>query len=289
MENNIEIWKKIEEYDNYEVSNMGNVRNIKTYRLLKKSIINNYCIVGLSKKNIEKKIFVHNLVAGAFLEKNNEVNNLIVHHINLITYDNNLNNLIYISQSDNMKHNYKINSKNRNLKNFDLSLFIDIPLNKNYMISKGGDIYSKYLKKFLSFRKDRDYHSVKLYNNGKYKSYFIHRLVANAFLNFDINSKLCINHIDGNKKNNKLENLEILSISQNVLHSYNNLNRKIYKRPIYCIDTENNKIFFNSITEASIKYKIDGSGITKCCKGIYNNIKGLKFYYQNEPLNTKSI
>ena len=67
---------------------------------------------------------------------------------------------------------------------------------------------------------------VSLYSgNGKYKTKRVHRLVAEAFLE-KIENKNQVNHKDGNRLNNNLDNLEWCNGSENILHSYRVLGRK---------------------------------------------------------------
>lgn len=64
----------------------------------------------------------------------------------------------------------------------------------------------------------KGYISYILYKNGIKKSYKGHRLTINAFVN-NINNKPQINHIDGNKLNNKLNNLEYNTQTENINHA----------------------------------------------------------------------
>lgn len=76
----IEIWKYIIDYPNYQVSNLGNVKNIKTNKILKPfSPVGEYLKVSLSKNGKAKQFFIHRLVATAFIPNPNnlpEVNHI---------------------------------------------------------------------------------------------------------------------------------------------------------------------------------------------------------------------
>ena len=86
----------------------------------------------------------------------------------------------------------------------------------DYLIYNDGKIYSKKTNKFLTpFKKSTGYYAVNLYNfNGEPKMFFVHRLVAEAFLE-NPNNYNNINHKDEDKSNNSLSNLEWCD------HSYN--------------------------------------------------------------------
>lgn len=102
-----------------------------------------------------------------------------------------------------------------------------------YVISRDGDIKSVerwiHLKSHSYIKKEQDiiqsinpsgYKQVKLYNNtGKTKSIVVHRLIAFTFLE-NPNEYKYINHIDGNKLNNNLSNLQWCTSSQNNTHAY---------------------------------------------------------------------
>ena len=66
---------------------------------------------------------------------------------------------------------------------------------------------------------DRGYHTAVLYNNGKPKSFRVHQLVAKAFIDNPFN-KPHVNHLDGVKSNNFVNNLEWVTISENQNHAF---------------------------------------------------------------------
>ena len=69
------------------------------------------------------------------------------------------------------------------------------------------------------------YPHVKLYKDGKAKYPNIHRLVALAFIE-NANPNLFVNHINGIKNDNNVNNLEWVTPSENQIHSYRTLNNK---------------------------------------------------------------
>lgn len=94
------------------------------------------------------------------------------------------------------------------------------------------------------------YEIVTLYNNCKSETKRVHRLVAEAFHSNKDNKK-CVNHKDGNKINNKLENLEWVTHSENLNHAYENKLRK-NGSSIILIDEKNNERKFRSEVNASL-------------------------------------
>ena len=93
----------------------------------------------------------------------------------------------------------------------------------NYYATDDGRIFSKRYKKYLKPNTNADgYHNIVLNkaDDGKVikKSYLIHRLIAHAFVHNPEN-KNYVNHIDGNKTNNHVSNLEWVTNSENKKHA----------------------------------------------------------------------
>lgn len=94
--------------------------------------------------------------------------------------------------------------------------------NYEYEVDKLGRIFrvGNDVEKAQSTNRD-GYKIVVLYKNNKSIAKTVHRLVALAFLPNPEN-KPCVNHIDGDKTNNVLENLEWVTYSENTIHSFKN-------------------------------------------------------------------
>lgn len=116
-----EIWKEIEEYPNYEVSNLGRVRTTKYYSNAQKKYYDRILVlkqktnrwgynhVGLSNKNGRKSKIIHRLVAQAFISNPN--NYLEINHKDGNKQNNCVDNLEWCNRSYNILHAYKIGLK----------------------------------------------------------------------------------------------------------------------------------------------------------------------------------
>lgn len=149
---------------------------------------------------------------------------------------------------------------------------------ENYEVSNLGQVKSlnynrtkgtKILKPGMD---TNGYLQVHLSKNGKHYAKSIHRLVAEAFIP-NIDNKPEVNHIDGNKQNNKVENLEWVTRRENNKHAYDTglLKPPVMKgeenpraRKVICTNTGE---IFNYIKEAAKKYNVIDSSISACCKG----------------------
>lgn len=108
-----------------------------------------------------------------------------------------------------------------------------IGFEKQYSISKSGIIVNKDTLEIKSHVKDSNtgYFKVQLWKSGKMKCFFVHRLIAIHFID-NPNNYRCVNHKNGIKTDNRIENLEWCSDKQNIRHSIDVLGKnKFSDRP----------------------------------------------------------
>lgn len=146
-----------------------------------------------------------------------------------------------------------------------------------YEVSDEGYVYStsRKLKGHLSMPDDGGYSRVVLRKGGVAKNFRVHRLVAIAFID-NPNNLPQVNHIDGNKKNNHLSNLEWCDCKENIEKSpyHQGLKKKVTAISRYT----NEKMEFNSMSEAET-LGFDRNQISRCCQLRLNSYKGYKWSY----------
>lgn len=161
----------------------------------------------------------------------------------------------------------------------------------SYYISNFGNIKhdNNFLKKCIH---SNGYEQVNIRIGNKYVTKLIHRLVAVAFIP-NPDNKPCVDHIDGNKRNNYVSNLRWVTPVENA----NNIitkkrsieNRKSHnEKKIVAISGEIN-VYFNSIIESSIILGVDRTSISKCLKGQRGKAGGYVFKYQEMVTYTEFI
>lgn len=92
--------------------------------------------------------------------------------------------------------------------------------NFNYYVDYEGNVYNSKGELLNQYYNIRDgYRIIDLYKDGKRIKKNVHRLVAETLIPNPDNLP-CVNHIDGNKQNNRVTNLEWVTYSENSLHSY---------------------------------------------------------------------
>lgn len=143
---------------------------------------------------------------------------------------------------------------------------------------RNGTIFTKYEKEKIKKQSNQSegYLEVTLtQSHAKGKRYKVHRLVARAHIhNPDPENKTCVNHIDHNRKNNRIENLEWCTQTENNRHSPKNMK-------VICVETGN---VYKSLTIAGIACNRSSSTISMSCNGKIKKGK-LNFKYYKDYIN----
>lgn len=96
-----------------------------------------------------------------------------------------------------------------------------------YKVSNYGNIISKTGRYRKPVKNNNGYWYLNLYKNGKYLSLRIHQIVALAFLEYNIGQRIMVvDHIDNNKDNNNLSNLQIINHRDNIYKDLKNKSSK---------------------------------------------------------------
>lgn len=147
-----------------------------------------------------------------------------------------------------------------------------------YQVSSHGRIYSLITFKVLKTRRSRNgYSLIDLHKDRKTTTFYIHRIVAQHFLSNPYNLPE-VNHIDEDKTNNHVGNLEWITCKDNCNHGTRNIRCNVRKQAVVCVETG---ITYESTREASRQTGIDQGGISKCCRNIshYNTAGGYHWSY----------
>ena len=161
--------------------------------------------------------------------------------------------------------------------------------NNNYMVSDNGQVKGVDSDYNKAVRDCKGYLTVDLYKNGKRSTRRVHILVAEAFIP-NPECKPEVNHRDGNKHNNRVDNLEWVTHKENCEHAWGTgLQRPSYGmlgksnpnagrkgRPFRVVET--NQVF-NTLKECEETIGCDNRHINDCLRGRQKSHRGYHFEY----------
>ncbi|OLS33355.1 NUMOD4 domain-containing protein [Bacillus sp. MRMR6] len=244
----IEIWREIKGFETfYEVSNFARIRRLEGFiidstgrkRRIQEKILkprktsNNRYMVELRKGNEGKCIYIHRLVADAFLP--NPGNKSLISHIDGYTGNNIVFNLKWATSSEISK--LKSHSEKYGGGKAPEILITEDEIWKNiqgyegyYQISNFGQVIGlervvigsrgskrQIKENLMHIKLKKGYSMVRLSKNGERQNKLVHKLVAEAFITNPEN-KPTVNHINNITNDNRVENLEWVTQKENIQH-----------------------------------------------------------------------
>lgn len=163
-------------------------------------------------------------------------------------------------------------------------LWVDVIGFDNYQVSSNGRVKKKecviintngksfrYKEKILKPDLVKGYHRYTFSDSNNQKRLLAHRLVAIHFIDNKYRKK-CVNHKNGDKLDNSIDNLEWCTYSENEMHSYDVLNKVNHNRKLSSKDVEdilNNAIKFKNIDYYMSKYNVSRKTILNILNGKY--------------------
>ena len=289
-------WKKLLDiYNNYKVSEYGDVRNIKTNKILKAENVGGYNRVTLStgSRVSKRKIFLHQLVVMCFLEYDENIYS--IDHIDKNPLNNHYSNLRQCSMKVN-NNNRKVASKTLTIEESDIECEI-------WKETKTSDKTVILVSNYGRLKTNNLITKGQIISKGycSYNGNLVHRLVAKAFLPEPSNNNMVVNHKNGIKTDNNLTNLEWITQSENTIHGFNLEDSKKLKAVAQILD---GKIIakypsiemasqLTNIKRASIEYSLThyttGKEIHIKAGGfewVYIDDEKIKNVWKNETLDT---
>ena len=231
---------------NYSVDEEGQVYNDKLNRILKGTMQRNeYRSVQLTINNKPRTFTVHRLVAEAFIP--NPDNLPMVDHIDQDKTNNKVSNLRWVDNTENQRNRKHDNSgviARYDPKILDQGEWKSISVNEFVKVNKDGIFINTKTGNYLKGSERNGY--IRIYTNNQH--YSAHKLVWETF-NGPIPENMVIDHIDGNRSNNRLENLRLVSQSDNMYNAQRNGHKG--QIPISQYDLQGNFIAkYDSIQQA---------------------------------------
>lgn len=248
---------------NYLIYDDGRIYSLKTKKFLSPDTSSGYARYILCYNKQKKRVNAHTMVGLHFIPNPKKLP--ILNHKDGNILNNNISNLEWISYSDNVKNenrhkHEKIQQKfsEKDVLSEEWKLFRDgrysISNIGRLKLTKENRILEGHINPITTYIRDN-----LTFFNGKKETIPRHRIVYEAF--HPNENMIIINHIDGNKINNRLSNLENITQSENTKKAYTETKKKQTRK---CkginLKTNEEKIFF-SISDAATFISCEESNI----------------------------
>lgn len=248
---------------NYDIYDDGRCFSHKTNKFLTPQMSVKYPTYNLTFNNgIKRKVKVHRMVAESFIP--NPENKPCVNHIDGDTHNFKIDNLEWVTESENSRHALQTGLKSvgdqtpnyiPKEESVDWMPILDYP---NYIISNIGEVMNIRTKRILKpATNPRGYKEVSLWKAGKGVTLQIHKLVYMAFTGDKELKGFVINHKDGKKDNNNIINLEKVTYQENNLHAEYTIKTHGQAKQVQQLDEKGNILKeFLSVAQATRETKI---------------------------------
>ena len=160
----------------------------------------------------------------------------------------------------------------------------------DYSVSTDGEVRKDSTNYILSQSVQQDYKFVSLFINNKQKRMRVHRLVAMAFIQ-NPDGKPYVNHINGNRGDNNVENLEWVTPSENTILAVKaGLMTGSRKKAVVQYNLNGKRMAtFESATEAARQTGGSQSKITMCCKRQRKTANDYQWRYYNDIQDVQKV
>lgn len=160
----------------------------------------------------------------------------------------------------------------------------------NYSVSSTGRVRNDLTSRELNPSTQQDYKHTTLQINGKSKRFRVHRLVAIAFIPNPEN-KPYVNHLNGNKSDNRVENLEWTTPQENTVHAWKTgLAVSVVKKEVCQYSLSGELIAtYDSLAEACKKTGSTSEKITMCCQRLRETHNKFQWRYKNDKQDIKQL
>lgn len=178
--------------------------------------------------------------------------------------------------------------------NWNQCLKLDRPFS-DYSVSPDGRIFNRLGREMKPHKNKDGYMMVTLCGEGYVKQCGVHRIVATAFIP-NPHNKPQVNHLDTDKTNNAVDNLQWATPSENLKHAYEHGVKRSYlthedrmngarihaektRRSVYVEELDK---IFKSVNFCARELGCSASGISRCCNGLVEQYHGFHFHFANE-------